>query len=48
MSMKIVLLAERSLLLPATIFIADMASGGGSATLNNAVLTFMTMPEPQT
>ena len=31
-----------------TLFIADMAPGGGTATLNGAVLTIMTVPEPQT
>jgi subtilisin-like proprotein convertase family protein len=31
-----------------TLFIADLAPGGGNATLNSAVLTIMTAPEPQT
>lgn len=31
-----------------TLFIADLAPGGGSATLNSATLTIMTAPEPQT
>jgi len=31
-----------------TFFIADLSSGGGSATLNNIVLSIMTVPEPQT
>jgi len=30
-----------------TFFIADLSSGGGSATLNNVVLTIMSVPEPQ-
>jgi len=30
-----------------TFFIADLSSGGGSATLNNIVLSIMTVPEPQ-
>ena len=31
-----------------TFFIADLGTGGGSASLNNVVLTIMTVPEPQT
>jgi len=31
-----------------TFFIADLGAGGGSASLNNVVLTIMTVPEPQT
>jgi subtilisin-like proprotein convertase family protein len=31
-----------------TLFVADMAAGGGSPTLNSFVLTIMTVPEPQT
>lgn len=31
-----------------TLFIADLAAGGGSPTLNSVVLTIMTVPEPQT
>jgi len=31
-----------------TLFIADLATGGGSATFNNVVLNIMTVPEPQT
>ena len=31
-----------------TFFIADLATGGGSASLNNVILTIMTVPEPQT
>jgi subtilisin-like proprotein convertase family protein len=31
-----------------TFFIADLASGGGTANLNSVVLTIMTVPEPQT
>jgi subtilisin-like proprotein convertase family protein len=31
-----------------TLFIADLAAGGGTANLNNVVLTIMTVPEPQT
>jgi hypothetical protein len=31
-----------------TFFIADLGAGGGSANLNNVVLTIMTAPEPQT
>ena len=31
-----------------TVFIADLSSGGGSATLNSLALTIMTVPEPQT
>ena len=31
-----------------TLFIADLAAGGGSPTFNSAVLTIMTVPEPQT
>lgn len=30
-----------------TLFIADLAAGGGSPTLNSVVLTIMTVPEPQ-
>ena len=30
-----------------TFFIADLGAGGGSASLNNVVLTIMTVPEPQ-
>jgi len=29
-------------------FIADLATGGGTANLNNVILTIMTVPEPQT
>jgi subtilisin-like proprotein convertase family protein len=29
-----------------TLFIADLAPGGGTATLNSAILTIMTVPEP--
>ena len=31
-----------------TFFIADLGAGGGSASLNNVVLSIMTVPEPQT
>jgi subtilisin-like proprotein convertase family protein len=31
-----------------TFFIADLGSGGGTANLNNVMLTIMTVPEPQT
>ncbi len=31
-----------------TFFIADLGAGGGSASLNNVILTIMTVPEPQT
>jgi hypothetical protein len=31
-----------------TLFIADLAAGGGSPMLNSVVLTIMTVPEPQT
>jgi subtilisin-like proprotein convertase family protein len=31
-----------------TLFIADMATGGGMATLNSATLTIIAVPEPQT
>jgi subtilisin-like proprotein convertase family protein len=31
-----------------TLFIADLATGGGTPTFNQAVLTIMTVPEPQT
>jgi subtilisin-like proprotein convertase family protein len=31
-----------------TLFIADLAPGGGPVTLNSALLTIMTAPEPQT
>jgi subtilisin-like proprotein convertase family protein len=31
-----------------TFFIADLAAGGGMANLNSAILTIMTVPEPQT
>ena len=31
-----------------TVFIADLSSGGGPATLNSLALTIMTVPEPQT
>jgi len=31
-----------------TFLIADLGAGGGSASLNNVVLTIMTVPEPQT
>ena len=31
-----------------TLFIADLAAGGGSPTLNSVVITIMTVPEPQT
>jgi hypothetical protein len=31
-----------------TLFIADLATGGGSPTFSSAVLTIMTVPEPQT
>ena len=31
-----------------TLYIADLVGGGGSPTLNSAVLTIMTVPEPQT
>jgi len=31
-----------------TFFIADLATGGGSASLNNVILSIMTVPEPQT
>ena len=31
-----------------TLFIADLAAGGGSPTLNSVVLTIMTVPEPGT
>jgi len=31
-----------------TFFIADLSGGGGNATLNNVVLSIMTVPEPQT
>ena len=31
-----------------TFFIADLGAGGGTASLNNVVLTIMTVPEPQT
>jgi hypothetical protein len=31
-----------------TFFIADLSGGGGTATLNNVILTIMTVPEPQT
>ena len=31
-----------------TLFIADMVSGGGNATLQSVVLSIMTVPEPQT
>jgi hypothetical protein len=30
-----------------TLFIADLSSGGGTAYLNNVMLTIMTVPEPQ-
>lgn len=30
-----------------TLFIADLSSGGGTSTLNQAVLTIMAVPEPQ-
>ena len=30
-----------------TFFIADLGSGGGTANLNNIILTIMTVPEPQ-
>jgi len=30
-----------------TFFIADLGTGGGTASLNNVVLTIMTVPEPQ-
>jgi len=30
-----------------TLFIADLSSGGGSTTLNQAILSIMTVPEPQ-
>jgi hypothetical protein len=31
-----------------TFFIADLSPGGGTANLNNVILTIMTVPEPQT
>jgi subtilisin-like proprotein convertase family protein len=31
-----------------TFFIADLGAGGGTAGLNNVILTIMTVPEPQT
>ena len=31
-----------------TLFIADLAAGGGSPTINSVVLSIMTVPEPQT
>jgi len=31
-----------------TFFIADLGAGGGTASLNNVILTIMTVPEPQT
>ena len=31
-----------------TFFIADLAGGGGSASLNSVILSIMTVPEPQT
>jgi hypothetical protein len=31
-----------------TLFIADLPAGGGSPTFNQAVLTIITVPEPQT
>jgi len=31
-----------------TFFIADLATGGGSANLNSVILSIMTVPEPQT
>lgn len=31
-----------------TLFIADLSSGGGTASLNSVVLSIMTVPEPQT
>lgn len=31
-----------------TLFVADLAGGGGSPTINSVVLTIMTVPEPQT
>jgi len=31
-----------------TFFFADLSTGGGAATLNNVVLSIMTVPEPQT
>lgn len=31
-----------------TLFIADLSGGGGAANLHNAMLTIMTVPEPQT
>jgi len=31
-----------------TFFIADLGAGGGGASLNNVILTIMTVPEPQT
>ena len=31
-----------------TLFIADLATGGGSPTINSVILTIMTVPEPQT
>jgi len=30
-----------------TFFIADLSAGGGTATLNNVILSIMTVPEPQ-
>jgi len=30
-----------------TLFVADLAAGGGSPTLNSAILSIMTVPEPQ-